>query len=65
MISGIGVFYPDRQADPAHRHLVRRRSRKPTIEGIRAGRNEVLETALRQILGSGVTDEEIRKMVKQ
>ncbi len=64
MISGIGVFYPD--GKPTQRiGILSDVEAKPTIEGIRAGRNEVLETALRQILGSGVTDEEIRKMVKQ
>lgn len=64
MISGIGVFYPD--GKPTQRiGILSDIEAKPTIEGIRAGRDEVLETAIRQILGSSVTDEEIRKMVKQ
>ena len=50
MISGIGVFYPDKK--PTQRvgivpdHVV-----QPTIAGIRAGRDEVLEAAVRLITG--------------
>ncbi len=51
MISGIGVFYPD--GKPTQRvgiepDLVVR----PTIAGIRAGRDEVLETAVSRALGT-------------
>jgi C-terminal processing protease CtpA/Prc len=64
MISGIGVFYPD--GKPTQRiGILSDIEAKPTIEGIRAGRDEVLEAGIRQILGSSATDEEIRKMVKQ
>jgi C-terminal processing protease CtpA/Prc len=64
MISGLGVFYPD--GKPTQRiGILSDIEAKPTIEGIRAGRDEVLETGIRQILGSSATDEEIRKMVKQ
>jgi hypothetical protein len=35
---------------------------KPTIEGIWAGRDEVMEEALRQILGPAVPTEQIEKM---
>jgi C-terminal processing protease CtpA/Prc len=64
MISGIGVFYPDGR--PTQRiGILSDIEAKPTIEGIGAGRDEVLETAIRQILGSGATGEEIRKMAKQ
>jgi C-terminal processing protease CtpA/Prc len=48
MISGIGVFYPDKR--PTQRiGIVPDVEVKPTIAGIRAGRDEVLEEALRQI----------------
>jgi peptidase S41-like protein len=48
MISGIGVFYPDKK--PTQRvGIVRDIEVKPTIAGIRDGRDEVLEEALRQI----------------
>ena len=50
LISGIGVFYPDKR--PTQRiGIVPDVEIKPTIAGIRAGRDEVLEEALRQILG--------------
>jgi C-terminal processing protease CtpA/Prc len=38
---------------------------KPTIAGIRAGRDEVLEQAIRQILGREVTPEELQHMLGQ
>ena len=48
VISGIGVFYPDKK--PTQRiGIVPDVEVKPTIAGIRAGRDEVLEAALRQI----------------
>jgi C-terminal processing protease CtpA/Prc len=48
MISGIGVFYPDKK--PTQRiGIVPDVEVRPTIAGIRAGRDEVLEEALRQI----------------
>jgi hypothetical protein len=49
MISGIGVFYPDKK--PTQRiGIIPDVEVRPTIAGIRAGRDEVLEAALRQIL---------------
>jgi hypothetical protein len=36
---------------------------RPTIAGIRAGRDEVLEAALRHILGNGASAEDIERMV--
>jgi hypothetical protein len=63
MISGIGVFYPDK--GPTQRiGIVPNVEVKPTIAGIRAGRDEVLEEALRQILGSGVSPAEIETISK-
>jgi C-terminal processing protease CtpA/Prc len=50
MISGIGVFYPDRT--PTQRiGIVPDLEVRPTIEGIRAGRDEVLEAAVSHALG--------------
>ena len=61
MISGLGVFYPD--GSPTQRVGVRRDvDGAPTIERIRAGRDEVLEVGIRQILGAGAPDEEIRRL---
>ena len=49
MISGIGVFYPDKS--PTQQiGIVPNVRMVPTIAGIRAGRDEVLEEALRRIL---------------
>jgi C-terminal processing protease CtpA/Prc len=63
MISGLGVYYPDKQ--PTQRiGIVPGVDVKPTIAGIRAGRDEVLEQALREILGSQVTEDEIRTLAK-
>jgi hypothetical protein len=51
MISGLGVFYPDRR--PTQRvGIVPDVVAKPTIEGIVAGRDEVLETAVKLIEGA-------------
>lgn len=63
MISGIGVFYPNRK--PTQRiGIVPNVEAKPTIEGIREGRDEVLEEALRQILGSQVPSTTIENMAR-
>lgn len=63
MISGIGVFYPDKK--PTQRlGVVPNVEVKPTIEGIREGRDEVLEDALRQILGREVPPATIENMAK-
>ena len=63
MISGIGVFYPDKK--PTQRiGITPDVEAKPTLAGIRAGRDEVLEAALREILGSNVPIGEIEKMAK-
>lgn len=63
MISGIGVFYPDKK--PTQRlGIVPNVEVKPTIEGIREGRDEVLEEALRQILGRDVPPATIENMAK-
>jgi C-terminal processing protease CtpA/Prc len=63
MISGFGVFYPDKR--PTQRiGIVPDVEVRPTIAGIRAGRDEVLEEALRRILGPETSAAEIEKMAK-
>jgi C-terminal processing protease CtpA/Prc len=48
LISGLGVFYPDKR--PTQRiGIVPDVLVRPTIAGIRAGRDEVLEEAIRRI----------------
>lgn len=57
MISGIGVFYPDHR--PTQRvGILPDVVVRPTIAGIRAGRDEVMEAAIRRVLGRSVTDSE-------
>ncbi|MBL8210987.1 MAG: hypothetical protein JNK87_09765 [Bryobacterales bacterium] len=64
MISGIGVFYADNR--PTQRiGIVPDIEVRPTVEGIRSGRDEVLERALRVILGDGVAQEEIEKLARR
>lgn len=63
MISGIGVFYPDKR--PTQRFgIVPDVEVWPTIAGIRDGRDEVLEEALRQILGPQTPLAEIERLAK-
>ncbi len=53
-MSGIGVFYPDRR--PTQRvGIVPDVEVRPTIAGLRAGRDEVLEAAVREILRRPMT----------
>ena len=64
MISGIGVFYPDKT--PTQRvGIVPDVEVLPTIEGIRAGRDEVLEAALRLLLGDDVGEEDIVELTRR
>ncbi len=64
MVSGIGVFYPDKR--PTQRiGIVADVEATPTIQGIRSGRDEVLEVALRQILGPDAPASEIERLAKQ
>src|SRR6476646_5273889 len=63
VISGIGVFYPDKK--PTQRiGIIPDVKVEPTIAGIRNGQDEVLEEALRQVLGKSVQEDEIQKMAK-
>ena len=64
MVSGIGVFYPDKK--PTQRiGIIPDVEAIPTVQGIRAGRDEVLEAALRRILGPGVPAAVIERMARQ
>ncbi|HEY7500618.1 MAG TPA: S41 family peptidase [Vicinamibacterales bacterium] len=63
MISGIGVFYPDKK--PTQRiGIIPDVEVRPTIQGIRSGRDEVLERALRLILGPDTPASEIERLAK-
>jgi hypothetical protein len=63
MISGIGVFYPDKR--PTQRiGIVLDIVSHPTVEGIRSGRDEVLERGLRVILGPESPAEELEKLAR-
>jgi hypothetical protein len=63
MISGLGVFYPDKR--PTQRvGIVPDVTVRPTIAGIRAGRDEVLEEALHQILGRDTPADRIVQMAR-
>ncbi len=61
LISGIGVFYPDKT--PTQRiGIVPDIVATPTVEGIRERRDEVLEAALHHLLGPGADPAAIRRM---
>ena len=63
MLSGIGVFYPDKT--PTQRvGIVPDIEAKPTIQGIREGRDEVLEAAIRHLLGPDADESEIQEMAR-
>ena len=49
MISGIGVYYPDGE-ETQRIGIVPDIEVKPTVEGIRTGRDELLERAIEEIL---------------
>ena len=60
-VSGVGIFYPDRT--PTQRvGIVPDVEIRPTIEGIRQGRDEVLEEALRRILGPAADEDTVRAL---
>jgi C-terminal processing protease CtpA/Prc len=63
MISGIGVFYPDKRRTQRI-GVIPDVEVRPTIAGVRAGRDEVLEEALRQILGRNAPPAQIEEMAK-
>jgi C-terminal processing protease CtpA/Prc len=62
MISGIGVFYPDKR--PTQRvGIIPDVVVRPSVAGVRDGRDEVLEAGIREILGPGASEDAIRKMI--
>jgi hypothetical protein len=61
-ISGIGVFYPDKR--PTQRiGIVPDIEAKPTVAGIREGRDEALEEGIRQILGPDASTDMIHELI--
>jgi C-terminal processing protease CtpA/Prc len=63
LISGIGVFTPDKK--PTQRvGIVPDIEMRPSIAGVREGRDEVLEAAIRQIVGPDVPETKIREVAK-
>ena len=63
MISGIGVFYPD-HAPTQRIGIVPDVKASPTLAGIKAGRDEVLEAAIRQVLGPQTPEATIEKIAR-
>lgn len=62
-ITRLGVFYPDGR--PTQRvGIVPDLEVRPTLAGIRAGRDEVLEAALGALLGGEVPQEELQRIVR-
>jgi C-terminal processing protease CtpA/Prc len=62
-ISGNGVYYPDKR--PTQRiGIVPDIEAKPTITGIEAGRDEVLEVGIQHILGSDASSGDIQKIAR-
>jgi C-terminal processing protease CtpA/Prc len=63
MISGLGVLYPDKK--PTQRVGIRPDvEAKQSLGGIKAGRDEVLEAGIRQILGAGSSSAEIERLAQ-
>lgn len=61
LISGLGIFYPDKTQ--TQRTGVRIDIKAtPTIAGVKAGRDEVLETGIRQILGPDAPAAEVERL---
>jgi C-terminal processing protease CtpA/Prc len=62
-VSGLGVFYPNHT--PTQRVGVRIDVEvSPSVAGIKAGRDEVLEEAIRRIVGSGTLELDIEAMAR-
>lgn len=60
-MSGIGVFYPDK-TQTQRIGIVPDIEASPTVAGLRAGRDEVLEIAIQRILGDDVSGSEVHRM---
>jgi C-terminal processing protease CtpA/Prc len=63
MFSGLGVFYPDKRPTQVI-GIVPDVHASPTIAGLRAGRDEVLEAGIREILGKRTSAAQLQKIVK-
>jgi C-terminal processing protease CtpA/Prc len=64
MISGLGVFYPNKA--PTQRvGIVPDVVSRPTAQGIRDGRDEVLEAGIRLVLVREVTQKEMERMLRK
>jgi C-terminal processing protease CtpA/Prc len=59
MISGIGVYYPDGTPTQGI-GIVPDLEVRPTIAGIRAGRDELIEAAVQRVLGRAITADELQ-----
>jgi C-terminal processing protease CtpA/Prc len=63
IISGNGVFYPDKS--PTQKiGIIPDIEVLPTIDGIRAGRDEVLEIAVREIVGDDMSEDSLQEMTR-
>ncbi|MDY6946299.1 MAG: S41 family peptidase [Pseudomonadota bacterium] len=62
-ISGIGVFYPNRSLTQRI-GIVADVAAAPTLRGIAAGRDEVLEAGIREIAGGALSDAELLAISK-
>ncbi len=63
-ISGIGAYYAD--SSPMQRiGIIADIPASPSIDGFRQGRDEVLEVALRHLLGNELTDNEIQGLARR
>lgn len=63
MISGIGVFYPDKKGTQRV-GIVPDIEVRPSLAGVREGRDEILEAAVRHILGPEAAEAEVRKIAR-
>ena len=61
MISGIAVFHPDKTCTQRI-GIVPDIKVTPTRDGIRDGRDEVLEHAVREVLGAGTSKKQLRRL---
>jgi C-terminal processing protease CtpA/Prc len=60
-ITGVGVYYPDGTLTQGI-GIVPDLEVRPTIAGIRAGRDELIEAAVQRVLGRAITAEELRAL---
>lgn len=63
LISGIGVFYPN-HAPTQRMGIVPDVEARPTLTGTKAGRDEVLEVGIRQILGPEASQADVERMAR-